>query len=194
MSDNVKMGVSVDDIIRTILDPRLGRQSWKEGIKVFCAITHPSKTARIVFEAVGPDVSLPRNHKVEKACAASSSQAPLAEYLATALWEMILSNHVAAAPEPRAWEIGYLHPVREPATNGRLIIKLADMPGARKRWAVWSAEDGVGYMWTEGKTFTPAGDKKAKAIKMQYLRSMHMDDEGIAQLLDDEKLEAAWQG
>ena len=49
-------------------------------------------------------------------------------------------------------------------------------------------------MWTEGKTFTPAGDKKAKAIKMQYLRSMHMDDEGIAQLLDDEKLEAAWQG
>lgn len=194
MSDNVKMGVSVDDIIRTILDPRLGRQSWKEGIKVFCAITHPSKTARIVFEAVGPDVSLPRNHKVEKACAASSSQAPIAEYLATALWEMILSNHVAAAPEPRAWEIGYLHPVREPATNGRLIIKLADMPGARKRWAVWSAEDGVGYMWTEGKTFTPAGDKKAKAIKMQYLRSMHMDDEGIAQLLDDEKLEAVWQG
>lgn len=188
MSDNVKIEVSVEDIIRTMADPRLGSLDEIGTHQAIIAFRHPGKAVDVRCRVANNNKKLDIN-KVR-------------EFAATALWEMLASNRKgddgspapAPAPATPTWDIGYLHPVREPATNGRLIIKLADMPGSRKRWAVWSAEDGVGYMWTEGKTFTPAGDKKAKAIKMQYLRSMHMDDEGIAQLLDDEKLEAVWQG
>lgn len=188
MSDNLEIGVSVDGLHRM-----LGGGSGKASIKgrsLFIPLDHPSKGVCFHAEIRNPSVI-------------DAGRDEAAKYAATALWEMILANGrtavaapVSAEPAPAAptWDIGFLHDRGTAPASGHAIIKLADMPGSRKRWAVWTEKDGTGHMWTEGKVFTPAGIEKAKAMKMQYLRSMHLGDDGIAQLLDDKKLEAAWQG
>jgi len=189
MTDNLKIGVSVDDLHRM-----LGGESGKASIKgrsLFIPLDHPSKDLCFHAEIRNPFVI-------------DAGRNEAAKYAATALWEMIAANRKgdevspspAAEPAPAAttWDIGFLHDRGTAPATGHAIIKLADMPGSRKRWAVWTEKDGTGHMWTEGKVFTPAGIEKAKAMKMQYLRSMHLGDDGIAQLLDDQKLEAAWQG
>lgn len=183
MIDKVKYWVSFDDIRRTFMDKRLGAEKAAiKGRSIIIKLEHPSKGVHIHAEVRNPSVI-------------EAGRTAAAEYAATALGEMIFSNMVHdPAPAAPTWDIGFLHDRGTAPATGHAIIKLADMPGSRKRWAVWTEKDGTGHMWTEGKVFTPAGIEKAKAMKMQYLRSMHLGDDGIAQLLDDKKLEAAWQG